>query len=161
MQNQTLKLRPLVFSLLSSQITWAVIMYLVRNDLDIYVAYPRPWYAPSLFIIILMFGIIFLFLGLSAYLVISSKVSDISSSMYYYLSSFVLIFIWSVMFFKFSMLRLGMLIIILLILALLATVLLFYTIEPLAGIFVAPALVWIIYLAVVNGKILFLLKQMM
>lgn len=156
MQNKTLRLKPLVFSLSCTQICWSIIIYLIKDDFGLYLSIDRPWYAPPIFIIILISSITFLILGISSYLMITSRISDISVSMYYYVSAIALMLSWFIIFFKFSSFKLSIFIVILCILDLLITSIHFYDVDPIAGILISSVMIWYIYIAIINGKIIYL-----
>lgn len=154
LQNKTLRLKPLILQLIFSQGIGTLIIYFIHNYLDIYLVYPKPWYAPPLLIILLIWGIFFILMGMSAYLIICSPIADISTSMYCYLSCHVLILCWSLFFFKFQMLKISMFFMILLVFDFLIATIQFFDIDPTAGLLMAPALIWNIYFAIINGKII-------
>ncbi len=140
------------FYILLPLVLGMIIGYFFRSY-DTYNDLIKPELSPSKIVFPIVWSILYLIMGYSAYLISVSKSEEKNESLYlYYLQLFVNL-TWPVIFFNLELYFLSFIWIVLLIVLVLNMIKSFYKINPLAAKLNIPYLLWLIFAAYLNYQI--------
>lgn len=113
---------------------------------DFFARYTPPPFLPPTIVFPIVWTVLYALMGISAYLVYSSDADSdaINRAMKLYVIQLVVNFSWSIIFFRFEMIWLAAAVILLLIVLVIAMIISFKSIYPIAGYMNIPYLVWLI-----------------
>ena len=123
-----------------------------------YVSLKKPIFNPPNWVFGPVWTILFLLMGISLYLVWSKGFEKNKIALYLFIAQFILNILWSALFFGLRLPLAAFIEIILLWLAILATIITFYRISSAAGLILIPYLLWVSFAAVLNFSIWMLNK---
>lgn len=148
-----IKPKPLFISLLISLGTGAVSSLLTPNVSEQYQTLYKPPLAPPGWLFPIVWTILFILMGVAAYLVYLSDSPDKDTALRLYLIQLVVNVGWSVIFFRLNAYLLAFTWLLLLFFLVYLTTKEFYKINKTAGYLMIPYLLWIIYAGYINFAI--------
>ncbi len=130
----------------------ALSAWLSGNQSGGYTALNRPPLSPPPWVFAVVWPILYVLMGISAYLVSSAKVdaSLKKRAFVFYALQLVFNFFWSIWFFRFELLGFSFLWILLLFALVILTALAFYDINKLAGWLFLPYIAWLAFASYLN-----------
>ena len=145
-----IQLKPLVVSLLISLGVGTVASILTSGSYSIYENLSKPPLSPPGFIFPIVWIILYILMGISAYLIYISDSDEKNLALKFYAVSLVVNFFWPIFFFKFGLFWLAFFWLLLLIFIVAVTLILFKKINPTAAWLLVPYLIWILFAAYLN-----------
>ena len=145
-----IQLKPLVVSLLISLGVGTVASILTSGSYSIYENLSKPPLSPPGFIFPVVWIILYILMGISAYLIYISDSDEKNLALKFYAVSLIVNFFWPIFFFKFGLFWLAFFWLLLLILIVAVTLILFKKINPTAARLLVPYLIWILFAAYLN-----------
>ena len=145
-----IKPKPLFISLLISLGTGALSSLLTPNVSEQYRTLYKPPLAPPGWLFPIVWTILFILMGVAAYLVYISDSSDMYTALRLYLIQLVVNVGWSFIFFRLNAYLLAFTWLLLLFFLVYLTAKEFYKINKTAGYLMIPYLLWIIYAGYIN-----------
>ncbi len=123
-----------------------------------YAALKKPFFSPPNFLFAPVWTILYILMGIAAYLVWKSgwERGDVKNALYFFAAQLLLNGIWSPVFFGLKMPLLAFIILLLLWLCLLYVIILFHRISPLAAWLMVPYILWVTFAAALNYSIVVL-----
>jgi len=152
------KWKELIVSIAISLGVGALSGYLTMNSMSLYNDLVKPPLTPPGWIFPIVWTILFVLMGISAYLIYISDSEEKAQALQMYAIQLMLNFIWSLVFFNMQAYLLAFLILILLWIAIIAMIKIFYEINPIAGKLQVPYLLWVTFAGYLNLAIYFLNK---
>lgn len=140
---------PLLIGFLSSLIS----ILISGNSFGVeYLQLTKPTFAPPSIVFPIIWPILYILMGISFYIVISSDKSEQKKkdALFLYYIQLGLNFLWSIFFFGLNLRFVALIDIILLIIILIAMIYKFYMIDKKAGLLNIPYLIWLIYAMILN-----------
>lgn len=145
-----IQLKPLVVSLLISLGVGTVASILTSGSYSIYENLSKPPLSPPGFIFPVVWIILYILMGISAYLIYISDSDEKNLALKFYAVSLIVNFFWPIFFFKFGLFWLAFFWLLLLIFIVAVTLILFKKINPTAAWLLVPYLIWILFAAYLN-----------
>ena len=152
------KWKELIVSIAISLGVGALSGYLTKDSMSLYQELVKPPLTPPGWIFPVVWTILFVLMGISAYLIYVSDSKDKNQALQIYAIQLMLNFIWSLAFFNMQAYLLAFVILILLWISIIAMIKSFYEINPLAGKLQVPYLLWVTFAGYLNLAIYFLNK---
>lgn len=118
----------------------------------------KPALSPSAIVFPIVWTILYLLMGISSYLIITSENKSSKIAIRWYIIQLFINFFWSIIFFNFNNYLLAFIWLILLIIAVIIMIIQFYKIKPLAAYLQIPYLLWCLFAAYLNFSIYLLNK---
>jgi len=151
-----IKLKPLVISLLITLGGGALVSFLTRDSMDIYTRIKLPAFAPPSSVFPIAWTILYILLGISAYMIYESKSPLKSKALTVYGAQLLLNFIWPFVFFDGTMFLFAFIILMVIWALSLWMISLFYQIKPVAAYLQIPYILWLTFAAYLNFSIFLL-----
>lgn len=145
-----IQLKPLVVSLLISLGVGGIASILTSGSYSIYENLSKPPLSPPGFIFPVVWIILYILMGISAYLIYISDSDEKNLALKFYAVSLIVNFFWPIFFFKFGLFWLAFFWLLLLIFIVAVTLILFKKINPTAAWLLVPYLIWILFAAYLN-----------
>lgn len=145
-----IKLKPLVVSILIPLLVGGLSALLTMGQMEIYPALTLPPLAPPSFLFPVVWAILYILMGVSAYLVYMSSSPSKTSALILYGIQLLVNFVWPLLFFNLQNYLVSFLWLVLLWVLTLAMVIAFYKIKPAAGLLQIPYLLWITFAGYLN-----------
>ncbi len=145
-----IKLKPLIVSILIPLAVGGLAALLTMGQMDIYQTLTRPPLSPPSILFPIVWGILYLLMGISSYFIYISNSHIKKSALTLYAVQLVVNFIWPILFFNVQNYLFSFIWLVLLWILVLFMVILFYKIKPLAGVLQIPYLVWITFAGYLN-----------
>ena len=152
------KWKELIISIAISLGVGALSGYLTMNSMSLYNDLVKPPLTPPGWIFPIVWTILFVLMGISAYLIYISDSKERVQALQIYAIQLMLNLFWSLVFFNMQAYLLAFLILILLWIAIIAMIKIFYEINPIAGKLQVPYLLWVTFAGYLNLAIYFLNK---
>ena len=152
------KWKELIVSIAISLGVGALSGYLTMNSMSLYNDLVKPPLTPPGWIFPIVWTILFVLMGISAYLIYVSNSEEKVQALQIYAIQLMLNFIWSLVFFNMQAYLLAFVILILLWISIIAMIKIFYRINPIAGKLQVPYLLWVTFAGYLNLAIYFLNK---
>lgn len=150
MKVRTINLRTLLPSLLLPIIVGAAGAIVTASGMEAYKLLNKPPLVPPGWVFSVVWTVLYIIMGYSAYLVKSSKCYDKQSAMQVYYIQLALNFIWVLVFFRFGLLWLSAIILLLLTAAVIFTMLRFLECDTFAGRLLIPYVIWCLFALYLN-----------
>ncbi len=150
---QNIKLKPLFISLLLSLGTGALSSLFTPDSRGQYSTLYKPPFAPPGWLFPVVWTILFILMGVAAYLVYVSDSPGKTEALKLYLVQLLVNFGWSIIFFRWNAYFLAFTWLLLLLYLVYLTTKEFYEIDKIAGILLIPYLVWLVYAGYINLSI--------
>ena len=152
------KWKELIVSIAISLGVGALSGYLTKDSMSLYQELVKPPLTPPGWIFPVVWTILFVLMGISAYLIYVSDSKDKNQALQIYAIQLMLNFIWSLVFFNMQAYLLAFVILILLWISIIAMIKTFNQINPIAGKLQVPYLLWVTFAGYLNLAIYFLNK---
>lgn len=112
----------------------------------------KPGFAPPGYIFPIVWTILFILMGISAYIVNKqgNELAKVKDAMFYYKLQLVLVFLWSILFFGFNLRLTALIDLVILLITVVIMILKFYKINRTAAYLNIPYLAWLIYAFFLN-----------
>ena len=120
------------------------------NSFEIYKNLNLPPLSPPPSLFPLVWIILFILMGISAYIIFNSKSEKKTMSIIIYFSQLILNFFWPIIFFKFENYFLSLIWIIVLLIFILIMIKNFYKIDKISGILQIPYFLWVVFAIYLN-----------
>ena len=146
----------LLFSILIPLIVGGISALFTKNSMDIYKNLNLPMLSPPGFIFPIVWTILFILMGISAYLISFSEGEEKENAQKIYIIQLILNFIWSIIFFNYNNYVLSFIVLIILWLFILKMIISFYNINPISGYLQIPYLLWVTFAGYLNFMIILL-----
>ena len=144
--------KKLIISLLIPLAVGGLSAFITRSDMDVYKRIEQPPLAPPSWVFPVVWSILFFLMGISLYIVWISRARPIEKRNAYIFFALQLFmnFIWSPIFFSLQQYLLAFVVLVILWLFILAMLVSFYRISPIAGILQIPYLIWVTFAGYLN-----------
>lgn len=148
-----IKLKPLIISLLISLGIGGLAGFLTTNSMKIYKSLNQPNLAPPSFVFPVVWTILYILMGISAYLIYQSDSVNKNKALAIYGVQLIFNFIWPLIFFNGGMYLFSFIWLIALWILVLWMIILFYKIKPAAAYLQISYLLWLTFAAYLNFSI--------
>ena len=150
-----IKWKPLLIALAIPLAVGGLAALLTMNSMETFGRLNQPPLAPPGWLFPVVWTILYLLMGLASYLVYTSGGSRtaIRQALTLYAAQLAVNFFWSILFFNYNQYLLAFLWLLLLWGLILATLISFYRLSPLAGYLLIPYLVWVTFAGYLNFAI--------
>lgn len=154
----TIKLRPLILSILLSLGVGLLSGFLVGNSSEIYVNLVKPPLSPPAAVFPVVWIILYILMGISAYLiyVADAPKKEKKEALRLYKLQLAMNFLWSFIFFKFNLYFLAFIWLMLLFVAVLIMIKKFNMIDETASALMVPYALWLAFAGYLNLMIILL-----
>lgn len=142
--------KSLIASIAISLFVGGLAGFLTRNSMELYQTLKKPPLSPPGWVFPVVWTILFLLMGISAYLIYVSEDSLKDKALQIYGTQLFLNFTWSVVFFLMQNYWLAFAILLLLWLMILMMIVSFYSINKTAGLLQIPYLLWVTFAGYLN-----------
>ncbi len=139
------KYKYLIISTLISLGVGGLSALITGGDMDTYKYLSKPPLSPPSVLFPIVWTILFILMGISAYMVYVSKDRDKDSALTVYVIQLIINFFWSIIFFSLKLRLLAIFWIILLLVLIIIMIVKFYRISNKAGLLQIPYLIWTCY----------------
>ncbi|MBQ2676163.1 MAG: tryptophan-rich sensory protein [Clostridia bacterium] len=123
------------------------------NPQNVYTAISRPPLSPPPWVFIVVWSILYVLMGIAAYLIKDSKSPLKNKALNVYYISLALNFLWPIVFFNLQMYWLALVVLILLWVTVFIATAMYLTIDRTAAILMVPYLLWLSFAAYLNVAI--------
>jgi len=156
----SINFKKLIASLLIPLAVGGISAFIVRNDMNIYETIIRPPLSPPSWIFPVVWTILYLLMGVSLYLVWSSKAppEQKKTAFVFFALQLLLNFLWSPIFFGMQNFLLAFVVLVSMWLFTVGMIISFYKISKPAGILQLPYLIWLTFAGYLNFSIYVLNK---
>lgn len=146
-----IKLKSLITSIAISLGVGATSAIITKDSMDIYKNINKPELSPPPIIFPIVWTILFLFMGISAYLIyISKSENNKQSALITYALQLIINFIWPILFFNNQLYLFAFIWLIILWFVVLRMITLFYKISKIAGALQIPYICWLTFAGYLN-----------
>jgi len=156
--NIKVKWKQLIISIAISLGVGALSGYLTKDSMSMYQALVKPPLTPPGWVFPVVWTILYVLMGISAYLIYISDSKEKVQTLQIYAIQLMLNFIWSLAFFNMQAYLLAFVILLLLWISIFTMIKKFYEIDPIAGKLQVPYLLWVTFAGYLNLAIYFLNK---
>ena len=156
--NIKVKWKQLIISIAISLGVGALSGYLTKDSMSMYQALVKPPLTPPGWVFPVVWTILYVLMGISAYLIYISDSKEKVQALQIYAIQLMLNFIWSLAFFNMQAYLLAFVILLLLWISIFTMIKKFYEIDPIAGKLQVPYLLWVTFAGYLNLAIYFLNK---
>ena len=152
MKTTKIQWKPLIISILISLSVGGLSALLTMSSMNQYKSYSLPVIAPPSYIFPIVWTILFILMGISAYMIFVSKADKKlkANALFLYGLQLIINFFWSIIFFNFQLLFFAFVWIILLWIVVLLMISKFYKVNKTAAYLQIPYLLWITFAAYLN-----------
>ena len=150
------KIEPILISILFPLAVGLISSLFANGTRFTYQQLVKPPLSPPAFIFPIVWTILYVLMGISAYLISSSGHEDKDEAMRIYFIQLGMNFFWSIFFFRFGWYLFSFAWLIVMIILIVKMILLFIQIKPLAGYLQIPYLLWCMFAAYLNFMIYYL-----
>lgn len=142
----------LLIYIVSAELAGAVSSLITGSFTDFYSRYEKPPLLPPAWIFPVVWAILYAAMGTAAYLVSSSdnESGDKRKSLALYWIQLAFNFSWSIIFFRFEALWIAAAIILILLALIIAMMVYFYEVSPVAGKIIIPYAIWVAFASYLN-----------
>ena len=129
--------------------------FLTRNSNEFYNTLTKPFFAPPSFLFGIVWTILYVFIGVSSYLIVKDGIdkSDVYEAFKLYILNLVLLFLWPIIFFNLKVLGLSIIIIVITLFVSATVSFKIYEINKIAGYLYIPLVLWILFASILNISI--------
>lgn len=151
-----IKWKPLIVSITISLGVGMLAGLLTMNSMSLYQELVKPALSPPGWVFPIVWTILYILMGISAYLIYISDSPDKEQALKIYILQLMLNFLWSLAFFNRQDFLLAFLILVILWVFIAAMISKFYSINKLAGILQIPYFLWVTFAGYLNLAVYFL-----
>lgn len=123
---------------------------LIKDNLEIYDTVTKPSFAPPAKILLIVYAVLYLLMGISAYIVLRDKTESKKPAINLYLLTLIFNFIWSPIFFNRRQLGMSLFVLIIIWLLALASIYIYHGTSRAASCLQIPYLIWITAACILN-----------
>lgn len=154
----TIKLRPLIISLLISLGVGFLSGFLVGNSSEVYMNLVKPPLSPPAAVFPVVWTILYILMGISAYLiyVADAPKREKKEALNLYGLQLIMNFLWSFIFFKFNLYLLAFIWLVLLLIVVILMIKKFNKIDETAAALMVPYALWLVFAGYLNLMIVIL-----
>ncbi len=145
-----IKLKPLIISIAISLGVGILSGILTMNSFNDYKNLNLPPLSPPSLIFPIIWSILYILMGISAYIIYTSNNENRHSALKIYSIQLIVNFIWPILFFKFKQYLLSFIWLVILIILVTIMIIKFYKINKFAGYLQIPYLIWILFAGYLN-----------
>ena len=142
--------KSLIISLLISLGVGGLSALTTMGSMDIYKYLDKPLLAPPSIVFPIVWTILYVLMGISAYLVYESNTENKSSALLIYGVQLLVNFIWTIFFFLLNYRLIAFFIIVILLILIIIMIIKFYNINKLSAYLQIPYLLWVIFATYLN-----------
>ena len=142
--------KSLILSLLISLGVGGLSAFITMGSMDIYKYLDKPLLAPPSIVFPIVWTILYVLMGISAYLVYESNTENKSSALLIYGVQLLVNFIWTIFFFLLNYRLIAFFIIVILLILIIIMIIKFYNINKLSAYLQIPYLLWVIFATYLN-----------
>lgn len=146
-------LKALVVSILIPLAVGGLAGFLTRNNMDVYNGLIQPPLSPPSWIFPIAWTILYILMGISAYLIYQSDSPNKESALRIYAVQLIVNFLWSIIFFNMQMYLFAFLWLLLLLALIILMIISFSRINKTAAYLLVPYLLWVIFAGYLNFMI--------
>lgn len=150
------KLFTLIICILIPLAVGSLSAFLTRDAMSNYGQIIKPEFAPPPFIFPIVWTILYILMGISSYIILSSDNVMKQTALDWYAIQLLFNFIWSIIFFNFQNYLFSFIWLIALIICICIMIIKFYKISPISAYLQIPYLLWCLFAAYLNLSIYFL-----
>lgn len=151
-----IKWKPLLISLLISLGIGGLSAFLTKDSMETYKTLKQPPLAPPGWVFPVVWTILFILMGIAAYLVWVKNDPDRDAALLWYAAQLVFNFCWTLLFFNAQWYGIALLWLLILWALILITTIKFYRTTPIAGWLMLPYLIWVTFAAYLNAGVWYL-----
>ena len=150
--NKRLDIGAIIISILISEGIGIVAGCLTMDANMTYASLKKPIFSPPGIVFAIVWPILFLLMAVASYRVWSKHVTDkrVKGALITYGIQLILNFLWSMIFFRFNLIAIAFLELIVLLIFIIITAYKFYRIDRIAGYLMIPYILWVIFAGVLN-----------
>lgn len=148
----------LLISIGISLLTGGLAAFLTQNSMEVYNQLNQPALSPPGWIFPIVWTILYILMGISAYIIYHSNSPDKEKALTIYGWQLFFNFLWSIIFFNLQNILLAFLVLIILWLLIIAMIKSFKDISPLAACLQVPYLLWVTFAGYLNFMLFILNK---
>lgn len=129
-----------------------LIGFFTRNSMVVYNNLKKPIFTPPAIIFPIVWTILYIFIGIAAYRIYMNNKSgkDDKGAYFYYLIQLSINFLWSIIFFNFRLYGISFILIIILFILIIITTIKFLKVDKMAGLFMIPYILWVMFASVLT-----------
>ncbi|MDF2656571.1 MAG: tspO [Bacillota bacterium] len=146
-------LKALIISILISVGVGTLAGFLTMNSMEAYDAVSKPDLVPPNWVFPIVWTILYILMGISAYLVYVSESPYRNSALRIYAIQLAMNFLWSIIFFNLQMYLLAFIWLLLLVVMIVFMILSFYQVNKTAAYLQIPYLLWVLFAGYLNLSI--------
>ena len=137
-------LTDLLIFIVSTELVGAVSALIAGNFGILYIELLKPPFSPPSFIFPIVWAILYAIMGYSAHLIFSEeyKIDNKNTALGFYVIQLTLNFLWSILFFRFKLYLISIIVAVLLFATIWAMILSFRKVKPFAALINIPYLIW-------------------
>lgn len=128
--------------------------YFIRDSMGIYQSLDKPWFSPAGEVFPIVWSVLYVLMGISAYLVAKERGSDLALRIYSY--QLVFNFFWSIIFFRFNLYLVAFVWLVGLLILVGYMIYLFWQKNKIAAILQIPYFLWLVFAGILNFSIFWL-----
>lgn len=151
-----IKLKPLIISLLISLGVGALSGFLTKDSMDVYKSLVQPPLAPPSILFPIVWTILFILMGISAYLIFISDSPNKSTALTIYAIQLAVNFFWTIIFFNMQMYLFAFIWLVVLWIWIIIMIINFCKINKTAALLQIPYLIWVTFAGYLNLMIFLL-----
>lgn len=148
-----IKLKSLFWNLFIPIFGGSIVGLLTKNSMDVYNNISQPKLSPPAVVFPIVWGILYVLMGISSYMIYESKSVTKEKSLYVYYIQLILNFTWPFVFFSGKMFLVAFFVLVVLWGMVIWMTALFYKIKPAAAYLQIPYLIWLSFAAYLNLSI--------
>ncbi|WP_037372769.1 TspO/MBR family protein [Anaerovorax odorimutans] len=152
------KPKALLTSILISLGVGFISSLLTKNNINLYGEIVKPSVSPPSFVFPIVWTILFILMGISAYLIYISNSSYKNTALKIYVAQLIVNFLWSIIFFNLQMYLFAFIWLLFLLTLIILMIVSFSKINKLAAYLQIPYLIWVIFAGYLNLAIYLLNK---
>ena len=150
MKTVKIQWKTLIINLLIPLAVGGLAAFLTRDSMDIYSVITKPALAPPSIVFPIAWGILYILMGISAYMICVSDHPDTGGAIAVYAVQLAVNFLWPLVFFNGSLFWLAFATLVLLWVLVYIMIRRFYKIKPIAAYLQIPYLLWLTFAAYLN-----------
>ena len=150
------KITELLIFIIATELVGALSGLMAGNSFSFYKELIKPPLSPPGWLFPVMWAILYALMGISAFIIYTSNAKEKCPAFIIYGTQLFVNFMWSIVFFRFKMLRLSVAVILILLGLIIAMIIIFHRIRPSVAYLNIPYLLWIVFASYLNIGILLL-----
>lgn len=153
-----IKWKQLIISILISLSIGGLSGFITKDSMKTFEKLNKPMLSPPPIVFPIVWGVLFLLMGISAYLVYVNKSAYRKPALIIYSIQLFINFFWSIIFFNAQQYLFAFIWLIILLIAIIIMIILFYKVKPLAAFLQIPYILWVSFAGYLN-LIIYLLNK--